>query len=98
MISNTRCIDVYCVAQYWNHMTTLSSVIHKTMGGYAFVTLLSMLGLNASPLKSVTRSTCPAYRRVSRYSLSTETNRAAPPTGSCELQVRKGLQRYSTWV
>ena len=57
-----------------------------------FVTELSRLGLNASPLKNVTRSACPANRSTSRYSFRTETNRAAPPTGSRELSIRHSTE------
>lgn len=66
-------------------MSTLQSNPNHVDG--TFVMELSMLGLNASPLKKVTRSTCPANRSLSRYSFWTETNRAAPPTGSRELSI-----------
>ena len=51
-----------------------------------------MLGLNASPLKKVSKSTCPLNRSLSRYSFCRETNRAAPPTGSRELSISKAKQ------
>jgi hypothetical protein len=58
------------------------------------VILLSMLGLNASPLKKVTRSTCPTNFSESRYWLRTETKRAAPPTGSCPLQLERSEKEF----
>lgn len=49
-----------------------------------FVTLLSKLGLNASPEKNVSISGCPVKRASSRYSLTTVLKRAIPPTGSAD--------------
>ena len=50
-----------------------------------FVTLLSKLGLNASPLNSVTSSGWPAnFPSELAYELHSVWNRAMPPTGSRE--------------
>lgn len=49
------------------------------------MTLLSILGLNASPLKRVIRFGCPSYFEE-RYSVIAVTKRDAPPTGSCSLE------------
>lgn len=61
-------------------MSTLHQSYVEEMS--AFVTLLSILGLNASPLKNVTRSTWLAYFCLSRYEFTIVTKRAAPPAGS----------------
>ena len=52
--------------------------------GLPLVTLLSKLGLKASPEKKVRSSGCFANRASSRYSLTTVLKRAIPPTGSAD--------------
>ena len=80
MISTTGNINFHGVTENRNHMTTLKLPPFGFQN--TLVILLSMLGLNASPLKNVTRSGPSGYFLLSRKSFSKETNRAAPPTGS----------------
>jgi hypothetical protein len=58
--------------------------IVRGVGRVPFVVLLSILGLKASPEKSVTNSGWSVYFSESRYSWQAVTKRATPPTGSAD--------------
>jgi hypothetical protein len=53
MISTASDIGFNCIAQDRNHMSALKHYNSSHSGLGTFVTLLSILGLNASPLKRV---------------------------------------------
>lgn len=62
----------------------LTQVTKSPSNNSPFVTLLSKLGLKASPEKKVRSPGCPSNLASSLYSLQTVLKRAIPPTGSAE--------------